>query len=342
MKAPLEACLIEQGTLEACKQAAISCPVTACPVAIASMLPYGTHVKAGDVVAKFDLSALHTVIADQQSKIFAARLKVTESQEALDALKVKNEVELGAAELNIEFAQVDLTRYQNEEKQVELSDRRGQIAMAERDLKEAEEKLNYYRTFHKRGFISSEQLKAKEAELDRSRSDSGVGTREDDVVGAGGKRNGALFLDQGETETLETNLHTLPFRKGDELDPCRCIGREAADDRRGAEESGPDIRQAWRVELGHAGTPSVAGSMGANRVGPAATVVVTLGVRWAWGAWVACSRGGDSPHCTTTMANTVALDGWPMADVHSARTVPDEFLDRRALFPVHTFVLAGR
>lgn len=169
MKAPLEACLIEHGTLEACKQAAISCPVTACPVAIASMLPYGTHVKAGDVVAKFDLSALHTVIADQQSKIFAARLKVTESQEALDALKVKNEVDLSAAELNLEFAQVDLTRYQNEEKQVELSDRRGQIAMAERDLKEAEEKLNYYRTFHKRGFISSEQLKAKEAELDRSR-----------------------------------------------------------------------------------------------------------------------------------------------------------------------------
>lgn len=168
-KAPLDSCLIEQGTLEACAQVAVSCPITSCPVSIASMLPYGTRVKAGDVVAKLDLTALHTIVADQQSKIFAARLKLTEAQEALDALKVKNEAELSTAELNLEFAQVDLTRYQNEEKQVELNDRRGQIAMAERDLKEAEEKLNYYRTFHKRGFISSEQLKAKEAELDRSR-----------------------------------------------------------------------------------------------------------------------------------------------------------------------------
>lgn len=41
--------------------------------------------------------------------------------------------------------------------------------MADHDLKDSEEKLNYYRTFHKRGFISSEQLKAKEAEVEKAR-----------------------------------------------------------------------------------------------------------------------------------------------------------------------------
>lgn len=169
LKAPLDSCLIEQGVLEAKGSASIINPVTATPVKLISMVPYGTKVKQGDVVAKLDLTTLHTAIADQQSKLLAARTKLQEAQEALDALKTKNEGDLVAAELQLEFAQVDLNKYLNEEKQVELNDKRGQIAMAERDLKEAEEKLNYYRTFHKRGFISSDQLKAKEAEVDRSR-----------------------------------------------------------------------------------------------------------------------------------------------------------------------------
>lgn len=169
MKAPLDSCLFEQGVLESPASLTITNPVTAAPITLESMTPYGTRVKKGEVVAKLQLTPLHSAIADQQSKILTARIKLTDAQEALEAVKAKNEVDLNAAELQLEFAQSDLTRYQNEEKQVELNDRRGQIAMAERDLKESEEKLNYYRTFHKRGFISSEQLKAKEAELDRSR-----------------------------------------------------------------------------------------------------------------------------------------------------------------------------
>ena len=169
LKAPLDSCLIEQGVVESKASVSITNPILAAPVKLASMVPYGTHVKKGDVVAKLDLSPLHTSMADQQSKILAARTKLQEAQEALDTLKSKNEGELAAADLQLEFAQVDLNKFQTEEKQVELNDKRGQIAMADHDLKESEEKLNYYRTFHKRGFISSEQLKAKEAEVEKAR-----------------------------------------------------------------------------------------------------------------------------------------------------------------------------
>lgn len=168
-KAPLDVCLIEQGVLESDSTVLITNPITSAPVTVTSMVPYGTTVKKGDVIAKLDLSSLHSSMADQQSKILAARMKLQEAQEAIDALKIKNEGELVSMDLQLEFAQSDLNRYLHEEKQVELNDRRGQIAMAERDLREAEEKMSYYRTFHKRGFISSEQLKAKEAELERSR-----------------------------------------------------------------------------------------------------------------------------------------------------------------------------
>ncbi|MBL8821601.1 MAG: HlyD family efflux transporter periplasmic adaptor subunit [Planctomycetia bacterium] len=168
-KAPLDVCLIEQGVIESNSTVLITNPITSAPVTVTSMVPYGTRVKKGDVIAKLDLSSLHSTMADQQSKILAARMKLQEAQEALDALKTKNEGELASMDLQMEFAQSDLNRYVNEEKQVELNDRRGQISMAERDLREAEEKMSYFRTFHKRGFISSEQLKAKEAELERSR-----------------------------------------------------------------------------------------------------------------------------------------------------------------------------
>jgi multidrug efflux pump subunit AcrA (membrane-fusion protein) len=144
-------------------------PLKAASVKLESMLPFGTKVKKGQVIAKFDLSALQPAFTDQTQKLEAAQVKLRDAQDALDSLKNKQESDLAGAQLQVQLAQMDYDRYMTEEKQVELTERRGALAMAERDLHEAEEKLEYYRTFHKRGFITSEQLKAKEIEVSKSR-----------------------------------------------------------------------------------------------------------------------------------------------------------------------------
>jgi hypothetical protein len=138
-KASLAVCCTEDGIWEVGEVPTVANPVKGLPVALASMLPYGSAVTKGQVIAKLDLSGLNPVLADQQSKLLAARMKVREAEEAIEVLKSKHEGELAASELQAELAQIDLDRYAEDEKKVELTERRGQIAMAERDLLDAEE-----------------------------------------------------------------------------------------------------------------------------------------------------------------------------------------------------------
>jgi multidrug efflux pump subunit AcrA (membrane-fusion protein) len=168
-RAPLELCLVEHGNIESADTLELGNPLKTASVKLESMLPFGTKVKKGQVVAKFDLSALQPAFTEQTQKLEAAQMKLRDAQDALDSLKNKQESDLAAAQLQVQLAHMDYDRYITEEKQVELTERRGALAMAERDLHEAEEKLEYYRTFHKRGFITSEQLKAKETEVSKSR-----------------------------------------------------------------------------------------------------------------------------------------------------------------------------
>lgn len=168
-RAPLQVCVLEHGTIESQDCVEIAAPIVGPPMKLESMMPYGAKVTKGQVVATLDASALQTAIAEQTAKFQLAETKHKDAEEALEAAKSKQESDLAAGKLQVDFAQLDYDRYVHEEKQVELNDRRGAIAMAERDLREAEEKLSYFRTFHKRGFITSEQLKAKETEVSRAR-----------------------------------------------------------------------------------------------------------------------------------------------------------------------------
>ena len=63
------------------------------------------------------------------------------------------------------LAKLDREKYLEGEYKVEVDDKKGAINLAERELKEAEEKLEGFRIFVKKGFGTPEQLSQKELEV---------------------------------------------------------------------------------------------------------------------------------------------------------------------------------
>lgn len=168
-RAPLEVCLLEEGCLESADVVEVRNPLSVPQVRVAALLPFGSQVKAGEVVARLDAAAVQSAITAQEARLATAKSRLHDAQEGLETLRGKADGDLASAQLQVDLAQADLDRYQSDEKQVELAERRSAVAQAERELHDAEEKLSHYRTFHKRGFITADQFKAKEAELNRLR-----------------------------------------------------------------------------------------------------------------------------------------------------------------------------
>jgi HlyD family secretion protein len=125
-------------------------------------------VTKDQVVVRFDSEQLTRQYAEQEIKLKQAEGKVKASRTELEVQTNKAASEVAKAKLALTLADLDRDKYLEGVYQVELDDRKGAIALATRDLEEAQEKLENYRKFVKKGFGTPEQLRLKEAEVARA------------------------------------------------------------------------------------------------------------------------------------------------------------------------------
>src|SRR5262249_3075023 len=69
------------------------------------------------------------------------------------------------ADLQFKLAELDYEKYDKGDYVAELEERKGEIALADRDLKDARDKLQHYENLVKEGYVPRDQLKLKEAEV---------------------------------------------------------------------------------------------------------------------------------------------------------------------------------
>jgi len=155
----------ERGQLESAKTETAKCQVEGESSKIVFLLPEGTRVKKGEVVVRFDTDKIRRTVAEQEIKYNTAEGKTKAAQEELDVQKNKGEGEIAKAKLALDLAILDRAKYIDGEYKVEVDDKKGAINLAERKLKEAEEKLESFRIFVKKGFAAPEQLTVKELEV---------------------------------------------------------------------------------------------------------------------------------------------------------------------------------
>jgi RND family efflux transporter MFP subunit len=159
----------ERGELQSSKSVTVVCEVEGRQHKIIDILPEGTRVKKGEIVVRFDQEELKRLADGQEVKFKQAEGKSKVAKEKLEQAKYKAEGDIADAELAHTVADLELKKYVEAEYKVELDDKRGAIALAERELQEAIEKLEHYRKFVKSGFGTPEQLRVKEFEADQKR-----------------------------------------------------------------------------------------------------------------------------------------------------------------------------
>ncbi len=134
---------------------------------IIEILPEGTMVTKGQVVVRFDLDKLNTQLSDQTIKVKQAEGKARTSKEELAVAKNKAESDISQAQLKLELAILDYEQYLEGDYKVELDNLRGEIALSEKDLLEAKDKLEKYRDYLRKGFGTPDELTRKEMEVRR-------------------------------------------------------------------------------------------------------------------------------------------------------------------------------
>jgi HlyD family secretion protein len=162
VRGDLPVIVVERGELDSIKSIVVRCEVEGERIKLVHIVPEGTHVSKGDEVAKFDTDELRKQSEQQRVKLKAAQAKAASTKSDLAVQRNKEKSEVDKGELARELADITLDKYEKREFQVELDKRQGQLALVQKELKEATDNLEFTKTLVKKGFVPFEQVRVQE------------------------------------------------------------------------------------------------------------------------------------------------------------------------------------
>jgi RND family efflux transporter MFP subunit len=136
---------------------------------LVTIVPEGTLVKKGEVVARFDTDPLVKGVNEQEVKWEQAEGKVKATTSELEVQRNKADSEIAKADLALTLAKLDHESYEEGEFQVELDKRKGTLELGRKELKEAEDNLEFTRGMVKKGFAQLEQIRVMELTVEGKR-----------------------------------------------------------------------------------------------------------------------------------------------------------------------------
>lgn len=149
--------IVEGGTLEAVNEVVVRNEIEGTS-RIIYIVPEGTYVNKGDVLVRLDAGDLEDKLNQEQityAKSVASYIQATNN---LAIQRSENESEVRTAELAVEFAEMDLTKYREDQMQQELRDADIEIITARESLELAKEKLQWSSELEKQGFETKNTL----------------------------------------------------------------------------------------------------------------------------------------------------------------------------------------
>lgn len=168
LKGDLVINVTERGELESSQSIEVNCDIEG-GGKLVSILPEGTRVSKGDEVARFDTDLINKAINAQEIKCGQAAGKIKTCESDVEVQRNKSESDIAKAELALTLAKIDFESYEKAEYEVELAKRTGACDNAKKDLKEAEDSLEFNRSLVKKGLAQPQQLRTLELKVDATR-----------------------------------------------------------------------------------------------------------------------------------------------------------------------------
>jgi RNA polymerase sigma factor (sigma-70 family) len=141
---------VARGVVEASRAPFVTSPVVG-RTSIVSILPEGTMVKKGDLVCELDSAALRVELVKQ------------------DIVAKGAEATYQNAKLTREVAEVAVVEYEKGIFQQGLETVQGEIALAQANLKRAEDRVDWADKMEKKGFLSRDQLTSERLSLQKAK-----------------------------------------------------------------------------------------------------------------------------------------------------------------------------
>lgn len=149
--------IVEGGTIKAVHEETVRSQLEGV-ARIISIVPEGTFVRKGDLLVELDSAELRERISGHEVIFQAARFAVLQAKELLSIQKSVTESNIKDAELKLEFAKVDLQKYQEGDWPQLKKNSESKIRIAKMEVGRAKDRLNWTQTLHKKGYASRTEL----------------------------------------------------------------------------------------------------------------------------------------------------------------------------------------
>ena len=168
--------VVEEGSLESQSTVTGQCQIDHHENKIIFLAPEGSLVKKGQVVTKFDDSQFQEYVSERVTRVNTALAAVEAARQQLVVQKDENESTIRAAEQAVEFAELDLKKYEDGDYKVTRSGMEFEISESETNLEKVRRKMENVRALVKRGFSNAEayleaqqQVRSAEIRVTRDR-----------------------------------------------------------------------------------------------------------------------------------------------------------------------------
>lgn len=137
--------------------------------AIVSILPEGTRVQKGELIAQLDDAELVSDAQDRKIRVFAAESALKQAQEALTMQALTNESLLSAAQLKADLAALDLEAWNEGRSKQQLFDLKASLALAEETYTRSQKSLEFVKQQAAKGYRSIIDVEQERLAVLRSR-----------------------------------------------------------------------------------------------------------------------------------------------------------------------------
>jgi HlyD family secretion protein len=158
-RGPLTISVIESGAIKSQEQVTLKNEVEG-QTTLIYLIPEGTRVQEGQLLAELDASKLHDDRVEQQIRVENAEAAFIGARENLAVVRNQADSDISKAQLAYDFAQEDVTKYLEGEYPQELREAESKITIAREETERASEKLQWSERLFQEKYISQTELEA--------------------------------------------------------------------------------------------------------------------------------------------------------------------------------------
>lgn len=149
--------IVEAGNLAAVSEVSIRSEVEG-TARIIDIVPEGSFVRKGDLIVELDSASAEDQVNQQQINFEKAQFGLIQAQEQLSIQESATQSDISAAELKVRFAQLDIEKFLQGQRDVDLIEASNRVVQAENQLAIALENYNWTTNLAAKGYETQQKV----------------------------------------------------------------------------------------------------------------------------------------------------------------------------------------